>query len=122
MADSEAVRTWRKRARKKGLIPPVPICSTPGCGSRHTGTYGELCKKCWSKTPEGKEHQRLRIQQYRDSLAFAPASKLLELDARRKGKTDHPAFPQVAWLKEVRDKRTALSYWEWVAERTSPST
>lgn len=40
------------------------------CGRKKRGTRGDLCAKCWRKTPEGKEWQRQRIADYRSKVAF----------------------------------------------------
>lgn len=64
--DTPAERKRRQRARDRGELPPLPpdpIC--PGCGKAAKGEHAPLCSRCWLKTPEGREWQRLRMQTWR---------------------------------------------------------
>lgn len=64
MPDSDAAaRKRRQRARNRGELPPVPTC--PDCGKPAKGQHAPLCSRCWLKTSEGREWQRLRIQAWR---------------------------------------------------------
>lgn len=61
-----AERSARYRARKAGTLPAVPSC--PSCGSKVHKLQlrpGGLCRRCWMKTPEGREYQRLRVAEFR---------------------------------------------------------
>jgi predicted amidophosphoribosyltransferase len=46
-----------------GNLPPLPPC--PGCG-RQIRNGGQLCSRCWKRSPEGKaadaERKRLKRQ------------------------------------------------------------
>ena len=60
--NTERQRRWR--LRQSGQLPPAVqvLCS---CGKAHPGTHGQLCSRCWLKTAEGREWQRLRMATYR---------------------------------------------------------
>jgi ribosomal protein L32 len=61
MADSPTERKRRQRARERGDLPDLPVCS---CGKR-IRSGRQLCSRCWLKTDEGREWQRQRVQSYR---------------------------------------------------------
>ena len=56
-----AARARTFRARRRGDLPPVPVCS---CGRKITGDRA-ICRQCWLRTPEGKEWNRQRIANLR---------------------------------------------------------
>jgi hypothetical protein len=57
-------RLRRSRARKAGLLPPLPIC--PVCGGKvlQEATL-PLCRICWRRTPEGKAAAVQRFKEWR---------------------------------------------------------
>lgn len=57
--DTERKRRWR--ARKRGVLEPVPTCA---CGRKMLGDR-EMCRACWLKTDEGKEYTRQKVQRHR---------------------------------------------------------
>jgi hypothetical protein len=42
------------RQRQAGLAPGGRRFLCEGCGRRHTGTHGRICRECARKTPEGR--------------------------------------------------------------------
>jgi hypothetical protein len=42
------------RQRKAGLAPGGRRFLCEGCGRRHTGAHGRICRECSRKTPEGR--------------------------------------------------------------------
>ena len=65
MPESSAEKQRRRRARLRGLIPAIEACSS--CGTPVRGPHGPLCSRCWIRTTEGREWQRLRMQAFRRS-------------------------------------------------------
>jgi ribosomal protein L32 len=61
MPDTPADRKRRQRARDRGELPALPVCS---CGKTIRGDR-LLCSRCWLKTRDGREWQRLRLQSWR---------------------------------------------------------
>lgn len=61
MTDTPAERKRRQRLRQCGALPDLQVCA---CGRQIRGDRSE-CSRCWLKTPDGREWQRLRIQAYR---------------------------------------------------------
>lgn len=62
---TNAERQQRWRQRQAGLLAPAERLSCASCGSPCTGNRGALCAKCWRRTPEGREWQRLRLAAFR---------------------------------------------------------
>jgi hypothetical protein len=69
---TNAERQLRWRLRQAGQLPPAEQLSCSSCGSACTGSHGALCAKCWRRTPEGKEWQRLRVAAFRRTRATNP--------------------------------------------------
>ena len=42
------------RQRQAGLAPGGRRFLCEGCGRRHTGAHGRICRECARKTPEGR--------------------------------------------------------------------
>jgi hypothetical protein len=63
---TSAARTRRYRARLRGLPDPTAPQPCPACGrlvrSRRTAP---LCSRCWRRTPEAREANRLRMAAHR---------------------------------------------------------
>jgi hypothetical protein len=67
--NADRQRRWRQR--QAGELSPTVVCS---CGKRALGDHGGLCSRCWLKTAEGREWQRLRMQAFRRRAANYPES------------------------------------------------
>ena len=58
-------RNRRYRARLAGELPPATRCS---CGALVLRN-GTQCRRCWLRTPEGREWNRTRMAAYRRRVA-----------------------------------------------------
>jgi hypothetical protein len=68
--NTDRQRRWRQR--QAGMLPPAERLSCTSCGAGCTGSHGALCSRCWRRTPEGKEWQRLRVAAYRQQKRSKP--------------------------------------------------
>jgi hypothetical protein len=56
-------RRWRER-QQAGTPWQPPVCAA--CGSNTSGTYSNLCRRCWERlTPEGRAAKAERVRQSR---------------------------------------------------------
>lgn len=64
LSNKERQKNWRER--KAGRMKPPDQCID--CGKILRGKHNPFCSRCWLKTPDGKEWQRLRMTEYRKKL------------------------------------------------------
>ena len=55
-----ATATARWRLRQAGVLPPLAPCPDCGCVVRSERT-APLCSRCWRRSPDGREWDRLRV-------------------------------------------------------------